>query len=171
MSVTMNLDDGSVEISTGGGLCPSNTMVKGEGFPNYAGRNDVDELLIQELKDAGLGVTMYPECIYKKREVDSRVCGEINADDMPRIGWFFQRAWYYWVAKGPGVPPDYAEKLHKTHGHEVRVEGHCGCPSPLEYNKGFGVGSYHIDTSEGLKAFVDMLKQIMIDAQNKLKSA
>src|ERR1035437_2982969 len=153
------------------GLNPSNLMVEGIRFPNYAGRNDVDAELTKELEDAGLSVVMYPECAYKKREVDSRVCGQITADDMPRIGWWFERAWYYWTAKGPGIPPDYAEKLHGTHGQVVRVEGHCGCPSPLEYNKGFGTGSYHIDTPDGLKAFVNMLIQIMMDAKNKLEKS
>jgi hypothetical protein len=42
------------------------------------------------------------------------------------------------------------------------IEGHCGCPSPLEYCHGFAVGSYHIDTPIGLKAFVGLLDKIYI---------
>lgn len=75
-------------------------------------------------------------------------------------GWSFERGWYYYVAKGPGIPPDIAEEFHKTWGTQVRVEGHCGCPSPLEWAHGFAIGSYHIDTQEGLNAFVALLATI-----------
>jgi hypothetical protein len=74
--------------------------------------------------------------------------------------WHFTRAWYYWSAEGPGIPCDIAEKLHATHGKQVRVAGHCGCPSPSEWFKGFAVGSYHIDTPEGLKALADVIRSI-----------
>jgi hypothetical protein len=83
-------------------------------------------------------------------------------------GWSFKRAWYYWVARGPGIPPDIAEKLHATHGKQVRVEGHCGCPSPREYCKGFAVGMYHVDTPAGLKALVDTLRSIHDPAQDRM---
>ena len=148
-------------------LYPSTMTVQGEGFPNYAGRNDVDQELSSELSAAGINVKKLPEFMRKDKEVDSLVYGEIQSDDMPRIGWYFERAWYYWVAKGPGIPPQYAEKLHKTHGKVVRVNGHCGAPSPLEYNKGFAVDLYHVDTPEGLKALADTIKQVMEDAKNK----
>ena len=49
----------------------------------------------------------------------------------------------------------------------MRVEGHCGCPSPLEYNKGFAVGLYHVDTPEGLKALADTIKQVAKDSDLK----
>lgn len=74
--------------------------------------------------------------------------------------WGFRRAWYYWVATGPGVPPDKAEEFHRDWGTQVRVEGHCGCPSPLEFCHGFAVGQYHIDTQEGLNAFAAMIRSI-----------
>jgi len=76
--------------------------------------------------------------------------------------WIFKRAWYYWVAEGPGIPPDKAQDFHNQWGTQVRVEGHCGCPSPLEYNQGFAIGYYHIDTQEGLNAFAKLLKSIYI---------
>jgi hypothetical protein len=75
-------------------------------------------------------------------------------------GWTFERAWYYYRAKGDGIPPDIAEEFHQTWGRQVRVEGHCGCPSPLEWCQGFAVGSYHIDTPAGLKAFIGLLDRV-----------
>jgi len=149
------------------GVCPSNTTVKGQRFPNYAGRNDVDDLLKKELIDAGIKPETW-DFLKDKGEVNSSIRGTLcPAPDMPRCGWVFERRWYYWVAEGLGIPPEYAEKLHKTHGQVVRVEGHCGCPSPLEYNKGFAVGLYHVDTPEGLKALADTIKQVAKDSDLK----
>lgn len=76
------------------------------------------------------------------------------------FSWTFKRAWNYYVAEGPGIPSDLAEEFHAQWGKEVRVDGHCGCPSPLEWFKGFACGHYHIDTQEGLNAFVELLKSI-----------
>jgi hypothetical protein len=53
-----------------------------------------------------------------------------------------------------------AERLHATHGTQVRVDGHCGCPSPREWFKGFGVGHYHVDTPAGLKALADAIRSV-----------
>jgi len=78
-------------------------------------------------------------------------------------GWEFKRNWYYWVAKGPGIPPEYASQLHQLHGAYVRVDGHASGPDPIEYCKGFAVGSYHIDKPVGLHAFATMLNQIVED--------
>ena len=81
--------------------------------------------------------------------------------------WKFGRNWYYWVAEGPGVPPVIAEEFHQKWGTQVRVGGDCGCPSPIESYHGFAVGSYHIDTAEGLKAFVELLASIYIPRESK----
>jgi len=124
---------------------------------NYAGHPDPDDFLRAELEEAGITVHSFNFLKNGKREVDSRIMGEVH-------GWSFKRAWYYWVAEGPGLPPRYANTLHETHGKAVRVEGHCGCPSPLEYRKGFAVGMYHVDTQEGLKALADMLKRCAAEA-------
>ena len=86
-------------------------------------------------------------------EVPTTVIGIYN-------GWVFERAWYYYRAKGAGIPPDIAEEFHQTWGKQVRVNGDCGCPSPLESCQGFAVGSYHIDTPAGLKAFVALLDRV-----------
>ena len=57
------------------------------------------------------------------------------------------------------LPLDYATPLHEAHGKSVRVEGHCGCPSPEEYCGESGVGSYDVDNPDGLKALADVLKE------------
>lgn len=140
-------------------LCPSNMFVQGKAFPNYAGRDDVDELLKKELTDAGIEPLSY-ECLKQRnREVKTSVVGELGP-------WYFERAWYYWTAKGPGIPPNIAMELYRTHGKVVRVSGDCTGPSPLEIYKGFGVGSYHVDTADGLKALADTIRGIMEKAKN-----
>lgn len=113
--------------------------------------------------------------------VDNQACNELIVAGINRVGphnwlryrgevpfayigelckWSFERYWYYWVAKGPGIPPDIAEEFHKTWGQQVRVDGHCGCPSPLEWCEGFAVGCYHIDNLDGLTAFAELLRSI-----------
>lgn len=92
----------------------------------------------------------------KSGEVKTHLVGFLH-------NWKFKRLWYYWSATGPGIPPNYADEIHASHGKEVRVDGHCGCPSPREWHKGFAVGLYHIDSPEGLKAFTDLLNRIVED--------
>lgn len=123
-----------------------------ETFPNYAGRSDVDDKIATELETAGIKIVRMPES-WRAREVETVIAGELNQ-------WGFQRAWYYWVCEGPGIPPDIAEELHKEFGQKVRVSGHCGCPSPLEWYHGFAVGLYHVDTQRGLNALADVLRKI-----------
>ena len=126
---------------------------------NLACRNptaaDIDRVTATcraELKAAGIEVVeMAP--FADNREVPSRAVGQLSM-------WGFRRAWYYWVATGPGIPPEIAERLHATHGKDVRVDGHCGCPSPREWFKGFAVGCYHVDTQEGLNALADTIRSI-----------
>ena len=112
--------------------------------------DEVNRIASDELVQAGIGVfTTWGS----EGEVPASVAGECCT-------WIFTRKWRYWVAEGPGIPPDAAEEFHKTWGTVVRVAGHCGCPSPLEWCKGFAVGLYHIDTQEGLTAFAALLKSI-----------
>lgn len=129
-------------------------MVEKTYCKNYAGIEDCDEALIEELEFAGIEHYKMPFILTS--EVPTRIIGQIK-----NTQWGFERAWTYWVAKGPGVPPFFAEKLHKEYGQVVRVAGHCGCPSPLEWYKGFGTGLYHVDTLEGLKALADTIKLVM----------
>ena len=134
-------------------------------FPNLARRrpasaketSEVTEVCSAELKTAGISIHRWPTAV--SGEVPSMVVGG-------QSGWHFERRWYYWSAEGPGIPPDIAERLHAKHGKDVRVEGHCCCPSPLEWRKGFAIGSYHIDTQEGLNAFADCLRSIYDPAKD-----
>ena len=41
---------------------------------------------------------------------------------------------------------------------DIRVAGDCGCPQPKEWAEGDYVTSYHIDSLQGLKLFVDGIK-------------
>lgn len=143
---------------------PGRTM-----FPNLARRREqpettktldewtaacrlVDEQVKKELEAAGIKAA-HGEWLRDNREVPAAYLGALCC-------WGFRRAWYYWVATGPGVPPDKAEAFHKDWGTQVRVDGHCGCPSPAEWFNGFAVGHYHIDTQEGLNAFAALLRSI-----------
>jgi hypothetical protein len=51
--------------------------------------------------------------------------------------------------------------LNDTHGTVVRVSGNVEGRSPREEFNGFGVGCYHVDTPQGLKALADTLKQVL----------
>jgi hypothetical protein len=147
-------------------LCPSNLMAKNANpgkivFPNMARRKPVDEETISlvnaacllELASAGIEAEGPASWLADKSEVPFHYLGNLHL-------WSFRRAWYYWIAKGPGIPADKAQAFHEIWGTQVRVDGHCGCPSPLEWFKGFSVGHYHIDTQEGLNAFADLLRSI-----------
>ena len=112
----------------------------------------VSQACREELESTGIDVEEYPG--YQSGEVPSKVYGILHH-------WAFRRAWYYWIAEGPGIPPDDAEKLHQRYGQVVRVEGHCGCPSPSEWRKGFAIGLYHVDSLEGLRALADLIKLIV----------
>ena len=120
------------------------------GFPNYAGVDNIDDDLAAELNLAGITVMVLP--FEQGGEVKTKVIGSVH-------GWSFDRLWYYWSAKGPGIPCDVATDLWNK-DKTVRVDGHCASPSPVEWFNGFGVGSYHIDTPEGLKALADVIKSV-----------
>jgi len=123
-------------------------------FPNKAGDHpDTDAILTRELESAGIKAEVLPFRL-TDREVKTSVIGHLHS-------WEFQRAWYYWVCKGPGIPVEVAEKLHAVHGHSVRVDGHCGCPSPREWFKGLGCGHYHVDDQDGLNALAATIRGIV----------
>lgn len=162
----------TIQVASGG-INPSN---RGAGFPNLAiGRvkdyydkqppeiqkklDHIDETCRLELKAAGIEAVSL-ECLRTTAgEVPTKYLGEIP------VGWGFRRAWYYWVAKGPGMPPKYASELHAKEGKACRVEGDCGAPDPIEYRQGFGIGTYHVDTPEALAALADTIKRVAADAE------
>lgn len=126
---------------------------------NYAGRSDKDKEIGYELKIADIKIHELPEfCRDKNGEVKTIIIGTLS-------GWSFKRYWYYWVCNGPGIPPMYAERLNKTHGDVVRIDG-CGYSDAqfAEHCKGFAVGSYHVDTQEGLIALANTIRQVRFDA-------
>lgn len=131
-------------------------------LPNLARRKEdtdawilVDQQVLTELTKAKITVVGPHEWLRTRNntEVPTSYLGQL-------CKWSFERSWYYWRAKGPGIPSEVAEGFHKTWGQEVRVDGHCGCPSPAEMFEGFAVGVYHIDTQEGLTAFAELLRSI-----------
>lgn len=133
-------------------------------FGNLAGKhknNDAD--CENELLAAGINVM--------KMEMFRKSSGEVKTAVKGHLGyWGFERSWTYWVANGPSLPPDVAMALHKKIGKEVRVEGHAGAPSPLTYCGGFGVGMYHIDSQEGLKALADAIKGVISKAPKEFRA-
>ncbi len=147
----------TVFLSAGGTL-PSE-MKSGTFFKNLAYAIEdteahalVDATVLGELNEAGIKVEGL-ESLRGHYEVPTKYVGSLAM-------WGFRRAWRYYIASGPGVPPDLAEEFHGKYGKQVRVQGHCGCPSPLEYNHGFAVGMYHIDSQNGLNAFAELLRKI-----------
>lgn len=130
------------------------------GFPNLAGRPNIDDICAAELEAAGIEAVRFEIFRDQNPEVKTAVRGQLPP-------WRFSRNWRYWVARGPGIPPCYAAILHEKLGKEVRVEGHCGCPSPLEWHKGFAVGLYHVDTPEGLTMLADTIKLVMVEAERR----
>lgn len=154
---TLTSSDNPKKEPSSMGLCPSNGISKAitgkEPFPNVAGMGRdhpqrVDGILINELESAGIGWEHADE---RYGEPQTLVVGNLH-------GWTFRRAWYYWIASGPILSNEYAMPLHESHGKSVRVSGHCGCPSPEEWCGDRGVGLYHVDNQEGLKALADTIR-------------
>lgn len=134
-------------------------------FPNKAGDHaDTDDILRAELAAAGIPTLQEAEGKGPDFLADMlrRTSGEVKTSVIGCLhGWEFKRAWTYWIATGPGIEVDAAERLHAEHGRTVRVEGHCGCPSPREQFKGLACGSYHVDDAAGLKALADTIKELV----------
>jgi hypothetical protein len=118
---------------------------------NLAGVTDCDDTIRAELRAAGIDSFRWP--FKKMGEVPTQLVGCL-------CGWMFERAWYYWVCSGPGLPIEVARRLYASNRHDVRVDGHCACPSPDAWRGGFAVGTYHVDSPEGLKALAEQLKLI-----------
>lgn len=163
---------------------------------NLAGKKDCDDVIIGELEKAGItilkGIKSDGEVLYSSigvlgewydaKEIEKSIqkfSGSISikADSMGKyFKYVFVRAWYYWVVRGP-VPLPIARKLyeHSIGKKDVRVAGHCDCPSPNEEEdgrilwaspyegpygeEGAAVYTYHIDSQEGLDLFVKTLQE------------
>jgi len=119
----------------------------GEGYRqgNLAGSIASDAYVKLELDLAGIPAEK------------SEKYGEPGTCFKGRLGEYtFERAWRYWMVSGP-VPLDKAKIMYADEEGKssVRVAGHCGCPPPEEWAHDGFVDSYHIDTWQGLKLFVD----------------
>tara|TARA_R110002096_G_scaffold395159_1_gene590526 strand:- start:6192 stop:6710 length:519 start_codon:yes stop_codon:yes gene_type:complete len=92
---------------------------------NLAGVETCDSDVVRELLEAKVNIV--PHDRDHKYEVPASFHGELN-------GWKFYRGWYYWVVspikEKSGLPLSVAIDLHKAHGEDVRVAGHCGAPEP-----------------------------------------
>lgn len=93
---------------------------------NLAGKADCDKYIIEELLKVGVMAVQLPESDHP--EVKSEYEGQL-------LGWKFRRQWYYWSVSCEdileyGLDMKYASPLHALAGQEVRLAGHCGCPSP-----------------------------------------
>jgi hypothetical protein len=156
---------------------------------NLAGVKECDEFISHELELAGIHQITLVEAERGEHEVPYTVIGVLGAkhfreewDEMlvkspslkklfnptniaPHVSFVFCRAWYYWVVIGL-VPLYVANELYENPigKKDVRVSGHCGCPSPIEWIKNRHliaghqcVECYHIDSQEGLNLFVQTL--------------
>lgn len=167
---------------------------------NLAGKEKCDETIKEELLIAK--IPMLTEVRSKHTEVPYSIIGVMGNwyteedlfVDFKQIKtpekykdfyrFVFTRAWYYWVVSGP-VPliaamEMYADEYGKR---DVRVDGHCGCPSPDQqmeisgrYNwahpydgvyaqeSGYlSVNIYHIDSQIGLNIFADTMRKYGLD--------
>jgi len=149
------------------GLNPSNAVSEAltgiKPFPNLAGLGRefpevADKKVTEELTAAGIAPVVNSHVYRRRNEPQTAVSGELH-------GWKFDRAWYYWTARteGRGLPFAKAMALHAVQGKSVRVNGHCGCPSPEEQNgKGQPVVSYHVDNQAGLNALAQAIREVAV---------
>lgn len=93
---------------------------------NLAGNKNCDIDIIEELQLAEIEVVPFGGA---NLEVPSTVGGRIFCDGKEIL---LHRAWYYWMANGP-VPLELARKIYAIGAKDIRVGGHCGCPSPDEH--------------------------------------
>ena len=115
-----------------------------------------DKQIREELTQAGIPI----KSERGKSEVPYTLIGNLN-------GWIFTRAWYYWVARGPGIPFEKAKILFDEFGKDVRSNGHClsvdyppyGFVTQVDERAG-GVCAYHIDTQKGLNALAAVIEKL-----------
>lgn len=132
---------------------------------NLAGNKESNKFIQVELEKAKIP---FEKLNKPKGECQYTLIGKLK-------NWTFTRAWYYWIAQtneDNALPLSIALEMHNKkypdemfdhnqqmgkYGNSIRVGGHCGCPSPEEYNV---TDCYHIDTQEGLNEFVRVLNSI-----------
>lgn len=135
-------------------------------FPDYSTRVDVNDLLKAELQAAGIPVVELPYAL--SGIPSSNILGSISLNGKATSAqWQFIRGRRYWQCDGPGLPPEYAEKLHASHGEHLWVQG-MARSSPAECFGGFAVGHYDAVSPAGLKALTETIYQVLADAKARL---
>lgn len=94
---------------------------------NAAGDYNCNSYIPAELAEAGIPPIHHFE--QERGEVPTHFTGEL-------LGWTFRRAWSYWIATAEdpknGLDYEFAQPMHDLIGQEVRLAGHCLCPSPKD---------------------------------------
>lgn len=124
---------------------------------NLAGNKDCDVEIRRELTRCRVPIIE-----------GERSTGEVPASLTGKLRNFtFNRAWYYWVIKGP-VPIEVARELYEdpVGATDVRSGGYAGGSPPEEQSqRRWGedlpdvVELYHIDSEIGLRLFVDTIRK------------
>jgi hypothetical protein len=106
----------------------------------------IDSKVVEELRNAGIEIEKV-ERLFDK-EVPTQYVGHLGQ-------YSFIRGWIYWIVIGD-TNKDLAMKIYNDPvGRKViRTNGFAGNISPEDQYK---VDSYHIDTSDGLKRFVELV--------------
>jgi hypothetical protein len=132
-------------------------------FPDYSARTDANELLKAELEAAGIPVVELPYAL--SGIPSSNILGSISLNGKATSAqWQFIRGRRYWQCDGPGLPPEYAEKLHASHGEHLWVQG-MARSTPSECFGGFAVGHYDAVGPAGLKALAETISRVLADAK------
>jgi hypothetical protein len=136
---------------------------------NLAGNKDCDRIIRDELEKARIEILEGPRSTH---EVAASLTGTLH-------GWYFRRAWYYWVAhatvQSAAVPIEvarslYADPIGRT---DIRSGGHCACPSPDEYGATYYDADGHILSSDPLGTqaveYQRMVERGVLDADSMEK--
>ena len=102
-------------------------------------------------------VTEHPDEVKKEKHAAQLDSVPVDAD----------RRWYYWkiaMPKGLALPADKALDLNRRMGEDVRAFGHAGGMDEQTLKNWMegannGVTSWHVDTQEGLRELVTVLRE------------
>ncbi len=127
---------------------------------NLAENPEADKYTKLELTAAGIPIVRSKQP--QRGEVPTCLSGILTKDGQQVFT--FYRAWYYWTIRGD-VPLAVAQEIYSNPIglQDVRADGDCACRPPETWATKNGVGElivdlYHIDSVEGLKLFVDVIR-------------
>lgn len=118
---------------------------------NLAGNPSCDQYIAKELTRARIQLVTHTHEEHSSHEVPWSITGKLGP-------FIFTRAWRYWIVEGL-VPLAVAQELYgdPVGVTDIRVAGHCGCPSPEEYDNLYTADGHRvIEASERpkLEAFM-----------------